>query len=162
MVRYKYIDTQPRFLAVDLAKQLLPGTFEHAVHHLVEHELDLSGFDARFRRSIRSGSCSVWCTTSRSSRITVRHAGGVTEPRGGRGPLYDDGARQQGHCGICQGTERHFLRHAHPSTPVAAPKRVILQRQRPSWAAGEFTKASGASPPQFARLLQRTLCGAGP
>lgn len=52
MVRYKYIDTQPRFLAVDLAKQFLPGTFEHAVHHLVEHELDLSGFDARFHNDV--------------------------------------------------------------------------------------------------------------
>ncbi len=52
MVRYKYIDTNPRFLAVDLAKQLLPGTFEHAVHHLVEHELDVSGFDARFHNDV--------------------------------------------------------------------------------------------------------------
>ena len=42
MARYKYIDTNPRFLAVDLAKQLLPGTFEHAVHHLFEHAIDLS------------------------------------------------------------------------------------------------------------------------
>lgn len=49
MARYKHIDTQPKFLPVDLARQLLPGTFEHAVHHLVEHELDLSAFDARFR-----------------------------------------------------------------------------------------------------------------
>src|SRR5450759_565854 len=49
MARYKYIDTHPRFIAVDLARQLLPGTFEHALHHLVEHELDLSHFDARFR-----------------------------------------------------------------------------------------------------------------
>lgn len=49
MARYKYIDTNPRFIAVDLARQLLPGTFEHALHHLVEHELDLSHFDARFR-----------------------------------------------------------------------------------------------------------------
>lgn len=49
MARYKHIDTQPKFLPVDLARQLLPGTFEHAVHHLVEHELDLTPFDARFR-----------------------------------------------------------------------------------------------------------------
>jgi transposase len=49
MARYKYIDTNPRFLAVDLAQQLLPGTFEHALHHLLEHELDLSAFDARFQ-----------------------------------------------------------------------------------------------------------------
>ena len=49
MARYKSIDTNPRFLPVDLTRQLLPGTFEHALHHLVEHELDLSHFDARFQ-----------------------------------------------------------------------------------------------------------------
>ena len=49
MARYKYIDTNPRFLAVDLAKQLLPGTFEHARHHLLSGVIDLSHFDARFR-----------------------------------------------------------------------------------------------------------------
>ena len=27
MARYKYIDTSPRLLAVDLQRQLLPGTF---------------------------------------------------------------------------------------------------------------------------------------
>lgn len=49
MARYKWIDTSPRFLAVDLAKQLLPGSFEHAVHHLFEHGIDLGGFAARYR-----------------------------------------------------------------------------------------------------------------
>ena len=49
MARYKYIDTDPRFLAVDLAQQLRPGTFEHALTHLLDHAIDLSHFDARFR-----------------------------------------------------------------------------------------------------------------
>jgi transposase len=49
MARYKHIDTNPRFLAVDLAQQLLPGTFEHALNHLLDHAVDLSPFDARFR-----------------------------------------------------------------------------------------------------------------
>ena len=49
MARYKYIDTNPRFLPVDLARQLLPGTFEHALNHLIDHELELAAFDARFR-----------------------------------------------------------------------------------------------------------------
>lgn len=49
MARYKHIDTGPRFLAVDLQRQLLPGTFEHALNYLIDHELDLSSFDARFR-----------------------------------------------------------------------------------------------------------------
>lgn len=49
MARYKPIDTSPRFLAVDLQRQLLPGTFEHALNHLIDFELDLSSFDARFK-----------------------------------------------------------------------------------------------------------------
>ena len=48
MARYKHIDTSPRFLAVDLSKQLLPGTFEHALNQLLDHDLDLSDFDARY------------------------------------------------------------------------------------------------------------------
>ena len=48
MARYKHIDTSPRMLPVDLARQLLPGTFEHALNHLLDHGLDLSGFDTRF------------------------------------------------------------------------------------------------------------------
>ncbi|MBU1424710.1 MAG: hypothetical protein KKH12_02230 [Gammaproteobacteria bacterium] len=48
MARYKHIDTSPRFLAVNLQRQLLPGTFEHALNHLLDHGLDLTGFDARF------------------------------------------------------------------------------------------------------------------
>src|SRR5450759_4040697 len=49
MARYKAIDTSPRFLAVDLRRQLVAGTFEHALDWLVDHELDLRGFDARYR-----------------------------------------------------------------------------------------------------------------
>ena len=47
MARYKPIDTSPRFIAVDLQRQLLPGSFGHALDHLIDHELDLSGFDSR-------------------------------------------------------------------------------------------------------------------
>ena len=49
MARYKTIDLSPRFLAVDLEKQLIPGSFAHAVHHLLDHDFDLSGFDACYR-----------------------------------------------------------------------------------------------------------------
>ena len=48
MARYKHIDTSPKFLPVDLTRQLLPGSFEHALNHLLDHEVDLSGFDARY------------------------------------------------------------------------------------------------------------------
>ena len=49
MARYKLIDTNLQFLSVDLARQLLPGTFEHALNHLLDHEVDLAHFDARFK-----------------------------------------------------------------------------------------------------------------
>jgi transposase len=49
MARYKHIDTGPRLLAIDLSKQLLPGTFEHALNHLIDHEIDLSHFDKRYK-----------------------------------------------------------------------------------------------------------------
>ena len=52
MARYKHIDTSPRFLAVDLQRQLLSGTFEHAMNYLIDKELDLSSFDVRFNNDV--------------------------------------------------------------------------------------------------------------
>ena len=52
MARYKHIDTSSNFIPVDLAAQLLPGTFEHALCHLIEREVDLSRFDARYRNDV--------------------------------------------------------------------------------------------------------------
>jgi transposase len=48
MHRYKEIDTRPKFIPVDLAAQLLPGTFEHVLNHLLDHEIDRSGLDAHY------------------------------------------------------------------------------------------------------------------
>jgi hypothetical protein len=47
MARYKHINTSPRLIAVDLERQYLLGTFEYSLNHLINHELDLSGFDRR-------------------------------------------------------------------------------------------------------------------
>jgi transposase len=49
MARYKPIDRSPRLLPVVLSEQIQPGTFEFALDHLVDNELDLSALDARFR-----------------------------------------------------------------------------------------------------------------
>ena len=46
MARYKTYDyAQTMLVAVSLADQLEPGTLEHTIHYVVEHRLDLSGFD---------------------------------------------------------------------------------------------------------------------
>jgi len=39
-------------IAIDLERQLLTGTFEHALSHLIDHELELTGFDARYRNDL--------------------------------------------------------------------------------------------------------------
>ena len=49
MPRYKPIDTGLKLFPVDLSRQLLPGTFEHALSHLIDHELDLRVLDERFK-----------------------------------------------------------------------------------------------------------------
>jgi len=45
MARYRDIDMSARLLPVSLEAQIVPGSFAHAVYHLVG-ELDLSRFDA--------------------------------------------------------------------------------------------------------------------
>lgn len=46
MAKYKSYDyAQTMLVAVSLADQLEAGTLEHTVHYVVEHRLDLSGFD---------------------------------------------------------------------------------------------------------------------
>jgi len=49
MARYYDVKADLRFVALDLSEQLRPGTFEHALSYLIDHELDLSHFDVRYR-----------------------------------------------------------------------------------------------------------------
>lgn len=49
MARYKHYDyDQLMMVPVSLEDQLLPGTLEYAIHHVVEERLDLSIFDERY------------------------------------------------------------------------------------------------------------------
>lgn len=49
MARYKRVDMSPRLLAVDFSRQVLPGSFEFALSHLIDHQFSLSAFESRFR-----------------------------------------------------------------------------------------------------------------
>ena len=49
MPRYKPVNLQQEaFVPICFDKQILPGTFEYALHHLLEHSVDLSAFDAQY------------------------------------------------------------------------------------------------------------------
>ena len=48
MARFKEIDMSPRFLPVVLEQQIVPGTFEHALHTLIDTEFDFTPLHANF------------------------------------------------------------------------------------------------------------------
>lgn len=49
MARYKdYCCEQGKLIPISFREQILPGTFEHTLSYLVDHELDLSIFDERY------------------------------------------------------------------------------------------------------------------
>lgn len=57
MARYKPYDyNQLVMVPVSLEDQLVPGTLEYAIHHVIEERLDLSMFDKRFRND-ETGRC---------------------------------------------------------------------------------------------------------
>ena len=49
MARFKPIHKGLKLLPVDFDRQVVPGSFEHALCHLVDHELDLSAFHERYQ-----------------------------------------------------------------------------------------------------------------
>ncbi len=52
MARFKPIHKGLKLLPVDFDRQVIAGSFEHALCHLVDHELDLSAFHARYRNEV--------------------------------------------------------------------------------------------------------------
>jgi hypothetical protein len=49
MAKYKkYSYRQARFIPIHFDKQILPGTFEYTLNHLIDNEIDLSLFDNRY------------------------------------------------------------------------------------------------------------------
>ena len=50
MARYKdYSYDQRKLIPVSYQEQILPGTFEHTLNHLIDHEIDLGAFDTVYR-----------------------------------------------------------------------------------------------------------------
>lgn len=49
MARFKPIDMSPKLIPVDFARQILPGSFEYALCHLIDREIDLSEMEERYR-----------------------------------------------------------------------------------------------------------------
>ena len=63
MARFKPIHKGLKLLPVDFERQVIPGSFEYALCHLVDHELDLSAFHVRYKNDVDDASAfdlTVW------------------------------------------------------------------------------------------------------
>jgi transposase len=56
MPRFKPVHQGLKLLPVDFDKQILPGSFEHALCYLIDHELDLTAFHARYKNDYEGAS----------------------------------------------------------------------------------------------------------
>jgi len=57
MARYKPVDPHlSKLLAIRFSEQIQPGTFEYAVNWLVDHKIDASVFDRRYRNDVTGAS----------------------------------------------------------------------------------------------------------
>ena len=56
MARYKSTHKGLKLLAVDFDRQAIPGSFEHALCHLVDHELNLFSFYMRYKNDDKGAS----------------------------------------------------------------------------------------------------------
>ncbi|RFC33232.1 MAG: Transposase [Candidatus Nitrotoga sp. SPKER] len=56
MARFKPIYKGLKLLPVDFKRQVIPGSFEYALCYLVDHELDLSAFNVRYKNDVDGAS----------------------------------------------------------------------------------------------------------
>ncbi len=50
MARYKdYSCDQTKLIPIAFHRQVLPGSFEYTLNYLIDHEVDLSVFESRYR-----------------------------------------------------------------------------------------------------------------
>lgn len=79
MARCRPVDAQPKFVAIDLVAQLLPGTFEHALHHLLEQAIDLTPFDARYRNDTTGAP--AYAPSMRLRVVLIAYSRGIISSR---------------------------------------------------------------------------------
>ncbi|MDO6507855.1 hypothetical protein Q4506_12940 [Colwellia sp. 4_MG-2023] len=51
MANYKPdLSCQSKFIPINFSQQIVPGTFEYALAHIVDNHLDLSGFEQWYHK----------------------------------------------------------------------------------------------------------------
>jgi transposase/IS5 family transposase len=80
MPRFKPVHyDQTLLIPVSFSQQIFPGTFEHTLHHIVEHELDLTIFDSRYHNDHRGAP--AWHPAVMLQIILYAYSRGITSSR---------------------------------------------------------------------------------
>ena len=117
--------SNPRFLPVDLARQLLPGTFEPALNHLLDHEIDLSGFDKRFVNDLTGAL--AYPPAMLLKVVLFAYAQGIVSSRG-----IERACREHvTFIALCGDTRPHFGNPAHRATRTRCRATARLARRTP-------------------------------
>ena len=143
-------------LAVDLAAQLVPGTFEHAVHHLVTYELDLSQFDARFRNDVTDAT--AYPPAMLLAVVLCAYARGIVSSRA----IARACEEQVTFIALCGDTRPHFTTIAHfistTDRAIAAVFAAVLQKPSTS-AAASFSSNPIPHVPMSSLTCSKTRIG---
>ncbi len=80
MARFKdYNYDQIKMLPIDFNRQILPGTFEHSLTYLIEHELDLSIFNSRYQND--DNGCPAYDPAILLKIVLLAYSRGITHSR---------------------------------------------------------------------------------
>jgi len=102
MARYKPIDMSPKPLTVDFTRQILPGSFEYALCYLIDHEVDLSAFEARCRND--EGGAPAYAPALLLKIILLAYSRGLVSSR-----AMESACRQNVlFMAVCGGATPHF------------------------------------------------------
>ncbi len=80
MARYKEYDyDQMKMIPVSFDRQILPGSFEYSLAYLIDHELDLSAFDAYYKND--DNGCPAYDPKLLLKIIILAYSKGITSSR---------------------------------------------------------------------------------
>jgi transposase len=102
MARYKRIAMSPKVITVDFTQQILGGSFEYALCYLIDHEMELSAFDQRFRND--EGGAPAYAPALLLKIVLLAYSRGVVSSR-----AIESACRQNElFMAVCGGATPHF------------------------------------------------------
>ncbi|HKA54604.1 MAG TPA: transposase [Candidatus Binatia bacterium] len=137
MARYKPIDMSPQLIPVDFLRQILPGSCEYALCHVIDHEVELSEFAHRCRND--EGGAPAYAPALLLKIVLLAYSRGLVSSR-----AMESACRQNVlFMAVCGGATPHFttlaafvstggeaLAHLFTQVLLVGDRQGLIGRQR--------------------------------